>query len=94
MKKFSLTAILFISACAVFAQKAEPTHFGGSLCNGVEFEAKNGVRGQVIAYSPNIIRVVKYPGAAMPEKKSVSVIAEPSVTPKITVTGKSRATSP
>ena len=92
MKKLTFTAILFASVCAVFAQKAEPTHFGGSLCNGVEFEAKNGVRGQVIAYSPNIIRVVKYPGAAMPEKKSLSVIAEPSVTPKITVSGKSSAT--
>lgn len=92
MKNIFLIAILLASTCTVFAQKAEPTHFGGTLCNGVEFEAKNGVRGQVIAYTPNIIRVVKYPSATMPEKKSLSVIAEPSVTPKISVSGNSSAT--
>jgi len=92
MKNIFLIAILLASTCIVFAQKAEPTHFGGTLCNGVEFEAKNGVRGQVIAYTPNIIRVVKYPSATMPEKKSLSVIAEPSVSPKISVSGNSSAT--
>lgn len=93
MKKLiSILALSALATCAMFAQTAEPTHFGGSLCNGVEFEAKNGVKGQVIAYSPNIIRVVKYQSAAMPEKQGLVVTAQPSVTPKITISKGASAT--
>lgn len=91
-KNLSVIFLLFL-ANAVFAQKAEPTHFGDN-CNGVEFEAKNGVKGKVIAYSSNIIRVVKYTSDAMPEKQSLSVILKPeNLSPKINVSASSATVS-
>ena len=93
MKKYLSVLLSLFIANAVFAQKAEPTHFG-ETCNGVEFEAKNGVKGKVIAYSPNIIRVVKYTSETMPEKQSLPVILKPeNISPKINVSANSATVS-
>lgn len=39
--------------------------------------AQPTLNGEVIFYSPSIVRIVKYPSAEMPEKKSYPVIKTP-----------------
>ncbi len=49
--------------------------------NGVKFSTPEPVlNGEIQFYSPTIVRVVKYPSAEMPEKKSYPVVMEPHKT--------------
>lgn len=92
MKKYLLIITLLVAAHCTWAQRVIPVNDEEDKVIGVEFEAKNGVRGMVIAYSDDIVRVVKYPGARMPEKKSLSVVANPFVTAKVSEAKGSSAT--
>lgn len=68
--------ILFLAALAScmssFAQHFEKTAQGGKFQT-----AQPVLNGEVIFYSPSIVRIVKYPSAEMPEKKSYPVIKTP-----------------
>ena len=78
-----------MSATTIFAQMTERTE------RGVKFETRDGkIKGEVTVYSPNIIRVVKYPAtsAQMPAKSSLSVILQPESTAITAKTGGSTAT--
>lgn len=61
--------ILFLAALAScmssFAQHFERTAQGGKFQT-----AQPVLNGEVIFYSPSIVRIVKYPSAEMPEKKA------------------------
>ena len=65
--------ILFLAALATclssFGQTFEKTAQGGKF--------QTAQPGEVIFYSPSIVRIVKYPSAEMPEKKSYPVIKTP-----------------
>ena len=68
--------ILFLAALATclssFGQTFEKTAQGGKFQT-----AQPTLNGEVIFYSPSIVRIVKYPSAEMPEKKSYPVIKTP-----------------
>ena len=68
--------ILFLTALASclssFGQTFEKTAQGGKFQT-----AQPTLNGEVIFYSPSIVRIVKYPSAEMPEKKSYPVIKTP-----------------
>lgn len=62
----------FLAATSLTAQTVEKT------ATGVKFSTVQPVlNGEVVFYSPSIVRVVKYPSAEMPEKKSYPVIMTP-----------------
>ena len=90
MKKALSAALLMAMTplCTLMAQKTLSTE------HGVYFETKNGdVKGEVMVYSPEIVRVMKYPGsnAAAPEKKSLSVIMQPAKVPFTAKAGGAKA---
>lgn len=68
--------ILFLAALASclssFGQHFEKTAQGGKFQT-----AQPVLNGEVIFYSPSIVRIVKYPSAEMPDKKSYPVIKTP-----------------
>lgn len=68
--------ILFLTALASclssFGQTFEKTAQGGKFQT-----AQPTLNGEVIFYSPSIVRIVKYPSAEMPEKKSYPIIKTP-----------------
>ena len=68
--------ILFLTALASclssFSQTFEKTAQGGKFQT-----AQPTLNGEVIFYSPSIVRIVKYPSAEMPEKKSYPIIKTP-----------------
>ena len=67
-----LSAAWLVCAAASWAQTYEKTE------HGVKFQTASPVlNGEVMFYAPSIVRVVKYPSAEMPEKKSYPVIKTP-----------------
>lgn len=72
MKNFALWAATLLAAASLQAQTLEKT------TGGVRFStAQPQLNGEVTFYSPSIVRVVKYPSAEMPAKKSYPVILTP-----------------
>ena len=72
MKNFALWAATLLAAASLQAQTLEKT------TGGVRFStAQPRLNGEVTFYSPSIVRVVKYPSAEMPAKKSYPVILMP-----------------
>lgn len=72
MKNFALWAATLLAAASLQAQTLEKT------TGGVRFStAQPRLNGEVTFYSPSIVRVVKYPSAEMPAKKSYPVILTP-----------------
>lgn len=72
MKNFALWAATLLAAASLQAQTLEKT------TGGVHFStAQPRLNGEVTFYSPSIVRVVKYPSAEMPAKKSYPVILTP-----------------
>ena len=72
MKKRNLIVLALASCTALWAQTYEKTDYG------VKFQTASPVlNGEVIFYAPSIVRVVKYPSAEMPEKKSYPIIKTP-----------------
>lgn len=72
MNRIYLLAAAFMAAASLEAQTVEKT------ANGVKFStAQPTLNGEIIFYSPSIVRVVKYPSAQMPEKKSYPVVMTP-----------------
>lgn len=72
MKNFALWAVTLLAAASLQAQTLEKT------TGGVRFStAQPRLNGEVTFYSPSIVRVVKYPSAEMPAKKSYPVILTP-----------------
>ena len=72
MKNFALWAATLLAAASLQAQTLEKT------TDGVHFStAQPRLNGEVTFYSPSIVRVVKYPSAEMPAKKSYPVILTP-----------------
>lgn len=72
MKNFALWAATLLAAASLQAQTLEKT------TGGVRFStAQPQLNGEVMFYSPSIVRVVKYPSAEMPAKKSYPVILTP-----------------
>lgn len=71
-RKFGLAALLFLAAASLMGQTVERTE------SGVRFSTSQPVlNGEIVFYSPSIVRVVKYPSAEMPEKKSYPVVMTP-----------------
>lgn len=72
MKKRNLIVLALASCTALWAQTYEKTDYG------VKFQTASPVlNGEVVFYAPSIVRVVKYPSAEMPEKKSYPIIKTP-----------------
>ena len=72
MNRIYLLSAAFMAAASLEAQTVEKT------ANGVKFStAQPTLNGEIIFYSPSIVRVVKYPSAQMPEKKSYPVVMTP-----------------
>ena len=73
MRKRNLIVLAALASCvATWAQTYEKTE------NGVKFQTASPVlNGEVTFYAPSIVRVVKYPSAEMPEKKSYPIIKTP-----------------
>ena len=73
MKRRNLILFAALASCMVtWAQTYEKTD------NGVKFQTASPVlNGEVVFYAPSIVRVVKYPSAEMPEKKSYPIIKTP-----------------
>ena len=73
MKRRNLILFAVLASCmATWAQTYEKTD------NGVKFQTASPVlNGEVVFYAPSIVRVVKYPSAEMPEKKSYPIIKTP-----------------
>ena len=72
MKKEILFLAALASCLSSFGQTFEKTAQGGKFQT-----AQPTLNGEVIFYSPSIVRIVKYPSAEMPEKKSYPVIKTP-----------------
>ena len=72
MRKEILLLAALASCMSSFAQHFEKTAQGGKFQT-----AQPVLNGEVIFYSPSIVRIVKYPSAEMPEKKSFPVIKTP-----------------
>lgn len=71
-RKFGLAALLFLAAASLMGQTVERTE------SGVRFSTSQPVlNGEIVFYSPSIVRVVKYPSAERPEKKSYPVVMTP-----------------
>lgn len=67
-----VTAAMCMACLAMQAQTSEQT------ANGIKFTtAQPTLNGEITFYSPSIVRIVKYPSAQMPEKKSYPVIKTP-----------------
>lgn len=73
MKKRNLILFAALASCmATWAQTYEKTE------HGVKFQTASPIlNGEVVFYAPSIVRVVKYPSAEMPEKKSYPIIKTP-----------------
>lgn len=75
MKKQKLIILAALGLCMApmsWAQTFERT------ANGAKFQtAQPTLNGEVTFYTPSIVRIVKYPSAEMPEKKSYPVIKTP-----------------
>ena len=73
MRKRNLIVLAALASCvATWAQTYEKTD------NGVKFQTASPVlNGEVTFYAPSIVRIVKYPSAEMPEKKSYPIIKTP-----------------
>ena len=72
MKKTLLFAAALAAGLSAWGQTFEKNP------QGVTFQTAGPVlNGEVTFYSPSIVRIVKYPSAQMPEKKSYPVIKTP-----------------
>ena len=73
MRKRNLILFAALASCmATWAQTYEKTE------HGVKFQTASPIlNGEVVFYAPSIVRVVKYPSAEMPEKKSYPIIKTP-----------------
>lgn len=69
MKKELLMCVALASCLTLWGQTFEKTVQGGKFQT-----AQPVLHGEVIFYSPSIVRIVKYPSAEMPDKKSYPVI--------------------
>lgn len=74
MKKELLMCVALASCLTLWGQTFEKTAQGGKFQT-----AQPVLHGEVIFYSPSIVRIVKYPSAEMPDKKSYPVIKQPEV---------------
>ena len=75
MKKQKLIILAALGLCMTpmsWAQTFEKTANGGKFQT-----AQPTLNGEVTFYAPSIVRIVKYPSAEMPEKKSYPVIKTP-----------------
>lgn len=72
MKKELLMCVALASCLTLWGQTFEKTAQGGKFQT-----AQPVLHGEVIFYSPSIVRIVKYPSAEMPDKKSYPVIKQP-----------------
>lgn len=72
MKKELLMCVALASCLTLWGQTFEKTAQGGKFQT-----AQPVLHGEVIFYSSSIVRIVKYPSAEMPDKKSYPVIKQP-----------------
>lgn len=80
MKKHLLILAALASCMSSWAQNIKETD------SGVRFQTASPVlNGEIIFYSPSIVRVIKYPSAHMPDKKSYPIIKTPE---KVNITYK------
>lgn len=72
MKKHLLILAALTSCMPSWTQNIKETD------SGVKFQTASPVlNGEIIFYSPSIVRVIKYPSAQMPDKKSYPIIKTP-----------------
>lgn len=72
MKKQLLILTALASCMSSWAQNIKETD------SGVKFQTASPIlNGEIIFYSPSIVRVIKYPSAQMPDKKSYPIIKTP-----------------
>ena len=72
MKKHLLILTALASCMSSWTQNIKETD------SGVKFQTASPIlNGEIIFYSPSIVRVIKYPSAQMPDKKSYPIIKTP-----------------
>lgn len=75
MKKQLLILTALASCMSSWTQNIKETD------SGVKFQTASPIlNGEIIFYSPSIVRVIKYPSAQMPDKKSYPIIKTPEKT--------------